>query len=514
MDRRHFISSGAIASTLLGTVAGCESTAPAGLSTNTATSNNPGKRFQHGVASGDPLMDRIILWTRCTPAESASSATSLQVEWWISTNQSGKNPVASGVASAQPIHDYCVKVDATGLSADTNYYYGFTNDGVNSRIGQTRTLPTATTDHIRLAVTSCANYPQGYFNAYRQIADTNNLHAVLCLGDYLYEYGNTEYGDGEPLNRVPEPNKEIVSLTDYRERHAQHKAESDLQDAHARHPWIVTWDDHESANNSWTGGAENHNPDKGEGAWSTRKAAAIKSYYEWMPVRELPSGLFRNFRFGNLVDLIMLDTRLEGRDEPGVRDDLANANDPERTLLGPIQEARLFDHLSAAHTEGVQWKLLGQQVVFATWSDANSVLNPDSWDGYRESRRRVLEHIDNTQLENLIILTGDVHSAWGMEVPGIDKNTSAAIELVAPAVSSPPLASASPAAEELVAKASQDQPHIKYANGLENGYLIVDLNTQRARAEWYYTGPAKQRSSEIKLGKAMESATGSNRLVD
>jgi alkaline phosphatase D len=161
----------------------------------------------------------------------------------------------------------------------------------------------------------------------------------------------------------------------------------------------------------------------------------------------------------------------------------------------------------------MQWKLIGQQVVFAPWTDNKSVLNPDSWDGYRESRRRVLEHIENLGLNNLIILTGDVHSAWGMDVPGLDPSTSAAVELVTPAVSSPPLASASPEAEKLVTQAAQNVPHIKYANGLENGFLVVDLNTQRARAEWYFTGPAKQRSSAVKLGKAMETVSGSNRLT-
>lgn len=511
MDRRRFISTGAVASTLIGTVSGCANAPATGVIANGGA--NAEHRFQHGVASGDPLADRVILWTRVTPtaAEANAAQSSIALEWWVSKNRSGKNPVTSGALNAQPIHDYCVKVDASGLQPDTAYFYGFSSAGVSSRIGQTRTLPTTQSDNVRLAVTSCANYPQGYFNAYRQIADTDNLHAVLCLGDYLYEYGNTEYGDGEPLGRVPEPNAEIVTLSDYRTRHAQHKAESDLQDAHARHPWIVIWDDHESANNSWTGGAENHDPS--EGAWSTRKAAAIKSYYEWMPIRELPSGLFRNFRFGNLVDLVMLDTRLEGRDEPGVRDDVASASDPQRTLLGPVQEARLFNHMTASHNDGVQWNLIGQQVVFAPWTDSKSVLNPDSWDGYRESRRRVLEHVEKTGLQNLVILTGDVHSAWGMEVPNIADDASAAIELVTPAVSSPPLASVSPDAEKLVAAASKNLPHIKYANGLENGYLVVDITPARARAEWYFTGSVKERSATITLGKAMECVSGTNRLT-
>ena len=511
MKRRHFLATSTTASLTVtgGLLTGCET---ASVTPPVTSGDN---LFQHGVASGDPLADRIILWTRLSPALPAGAVElpPMDVNWWVATNRDGRNPVASGVTATSAARDFTVKVDAAGLQADTSYFYGFEAAGSRSRVGTTRTLPGDQADHVRLAVTSCANYPQGYFNAYREIASTTGLNAVLSLGDYIYEYANREYGDGTALGRISQPDHEIVSLADYRVRHAQHKAEQDLQDAHAAHPWIVVWDDHESANNSWSGGAQNHNP--GEGEWSARKTAAIRAYYEWMPIREVPTGLYRNFRFGKLADLVMLDTRLEGRDEPGERDDLASANDPSRTLLGPIQEARFLEHLSNSQAQNVRWKLVGQQVVFAPWSAEGKVLNPDSWDGYRESRRRVLQHVAREGVADLVILTGDVHSAWGMEVPfgdPGDRSKNAAIELVTPAVSSVPLGSVSEQTAELVKRAEATQPHIRYADGTNNGYLIVDLTDQRARAEWYFTGARNQRSGVNELARVLECQSGTNRL--
>jgi len=510
MARRHFLAAGTAAqAALLGAATGCASTPSTTESTSTASvSGAEQQTFQHGVASGDPLADAVILWTRVSP--SSTDLNQVTVGWWIGPQEDGSDPTASGNVQARSEHDYTVKIDARKLTPDTRYFYGFNAEGARSRTGKTRTLPSTNVEQIRFAVTSCANYPIGYFNAYRHIADTPDLNAVLSLGDYLYEYANKEYGDGTPLNRVPEPAHEILTLADYRLRHAQHKAETDLQDAHAAHPWIVTWDDHESANNSWTDGAENHSPEEGD--WSTRKAAAIKAYYEWMPVRELPSGLFRQFRFGALAELIMLDTRLAGRDEQGERDDLEHASDPDRTLLGEVQEGRFFQALSSAQNDQVQWKLIGQQVVFAPWSDATSVINPDSWDGYRESRRRVLQHVTDNAVDNMVILTGDVHSSWGMEVPGLAEGSRAAIELVTPAVSSPPLGSVSESAAELVERAQREQPHITYAEGLQNGYLVVDLTRAEATARWLYTGPSNQRSATATTGKTLTCASGSNSL--
>jgi len=508
MERRLFLKSTALSGSALA-LAGCDST----LTKPVLIGESP---FQHGVASGDPLSDRVILWTRVSPT-SAAETEPKAVRWWVALNETGDSPVQEGESVARPEHDFTFKIDAQGLDPDQSYFYGFEHQGFRSPIGRTRTLPSASKqlgsdDAVRLAVTSCANYPQGYFNAYRHIANTDDLNAVLSLGDYLYEYGEGEYGNGEALNRVPEPAHEILSLADYRLRHAQHKAEPDLQAAHGAHPWIVIWDDHESANDSWQDGAQNHSPEEGD--WSMRKAAAIKAYYEWMPIRELPTGLFRHFRFGQLADLVMLDTRLAGRDKQAEAKDLEAANAPNRTLLGPIQEQLFLDHLTSVSEQSVRWKVVGQQIVFAPWSNDDTLLNPDSWDGYRASRQKVLDHLQDGAIDDVIILTGDVHSAWGMNVPNKDRTESQAIELVTPAVSSPPLASASARTEELVNNATNDQPHVKYAEGLNNGYLIVDLNNDRARAEWYQTGPRTERATNSVLDKALVSLPGSNQLTE
>ena len=514
MERRKFLQSAAVvpaSGILASTIAGCESNptqgVPAGISP-----------FQHGVASGDPQQDRVILWSRVSPPQTDPD-TALPTRWWISKEESGASPVAQGELLARAEHDFTLKVDATGLAPDQSYYYAFEHAGHRSRVGRTRTLPAAGTSlggshPVRLAVTSCANYPQGYFNAYRHIAEDPNLNAVLSLGDYLYEYAEGEYGEGAALGRIPEPTHEILSLADYRLRHAQHKADNDLQAAHAAHPWIVIWDDHESANDSWLDGAQNHNPEKNEGSWSTRKAAAVKAYYEWMPIRELPSGLFRHFRFGQLADLVMLDTRLAGRDKQAEANDLETARSTERTLLGPIQEQLFFDHLSATSSDQVRWKLVGQQIVFAPWSDADQLLNPDSWDGYQASRNKVLTHLENGGIDDVIILSGDVHSSWGMNVPNSTRTRSQAIELVTPAVSSPPLASASPQTQALVERAPQEQSHIKYAEGLNNGYLIVGLQQDSVQAQWYSTGPRTERSNDPVLQKTLVSLPGTNQLTE
>ena len=499
MQRRNFLRGFTLATGSIGLASACQT------NSTESTGDPAANPFQHGVASGDPMADRVILWTRISPGVVS------EVSWWIADNAQGTNPAARGVQQTDSNRDYTVKVDAAGLQPDQSYFYGFSAGNWSSPVGRTRTLPVGNVAAVHLAVTSCANHPHGFFNAYNHIAQQENLNAVLSLGDYLYEYANSEYGDGRPLNRVPEPNAEITTLQDYRTRHAQYKTDPDLQAAHQAHPWIVVWDDHESANNSWSDGAENHSPET-EGSWAARKAAAIRAYYEWMPIREVPTGLYRSFRFGNLADLVMLDTRLEGRDEQGTREDLATANDPDRSLLGPVQEARFLDHLQTLQRAGVRWKVVGQQVVFAPWTDGKSPFNPDSWDGYRASRRRVLDHITQHNIQDTVILTGDVHSAWGMEVPD-DEGVPRAIEFVAPAVSSPPLATNSPQLRQLVEQAPQQAPHIKFADGDHNGYLLIQFNQQQVQASWWFTGDRNTRDGSADEGHSLTSASGSSQLT-
>ena len=273
--------------------------------------------FRHGVASGDPLRDRVVLWTRVTPG---TPGETVDVEWMMARDARMSRAIARGSIRTSADRDYTVKIDPVGLDPGSTYYYRFSARGARSPIGRTRTLPARPTRHVRLALASCSNLPFGFFNAYARIAARPDLDAVLHLGDYIYEYANDRYGnraegDGTALGRVPLPDREIVTLDDYRQRYGQYREDPDLQAAHRQHPFIAVWDDHETANNSWRGGAQNHNPEDGD--WSARRVAAVRAWLEWMPVRESPGGdfrLYRQFAFGDLADLMMLDTRLEARE--------------------------------------------------------------------------------------------------------------------------------------------------------------------------------------------------------
>jgi alkaline phosphatase D len=275
--------------------------------------------FTHGVASGDPLADRVILWTRLIPGSGEHST--IHCQWQVAKDLAFKQIVSTGTASTNFERDYTVKIDAAGLSPNSSYFYRFlTDDQLASPIGMTRTLPVGDIDQIRLGITSCSNYPQGYFNVYRHMAQTD-IDLVLHLGDYIYEYAEGVYSNEvatDKLGRKVEPSNEILSLEDYRMRYGLYRSDEDLQLVHARHPFVCVWDDHELANDSWKEGAENHSADEGD--FQARMRSARQAYHEWMPIRTSALGdqgaIFRSFKLGNLADLIMLDTRLHGRDQP------------------------------------------------------------------------------------------------------------------------------------------------------------------------------------------------------
>jgi alkaline phosphatase D len=275
--------------------------------------------FTHGVASGDPLADRVILWTRLIPGSGEHSTINCQ--WQVAKDRAFKQIVNTGMASTNSERDYTVKIDAAGLSPNSPYFYRFlSDDQLASPIGRTRTLPVGDIDQIRLGITSCSNYPQGYFNVYRHMAQTD-IDLVLHLGDYIYEYAEGVYSNEvatDKLGRKVEPTNEILSLEDYRMRYGLYRTDEDLQLVHARHPFVCVWDDHELANDSWKDGAENHSADEGD--FQARMRSARQAYHEWMPIRTSSMGdqsaIFRSFKLGNLADLIMLDTRLHGRDRP------------------------------------------------------------------------------------------------------------------------------------------------------------------------------------------------------
>jgi alkaline phosphatase D len=521
VTRRRFVATTSLVATasIASTPGGKAAAATANASRSAA-----GGRFRHGIASGDPLADRVILWTRIT----AKPGADVPVRWQIAADAKFQRVIDQGVVTARPERDHTIKIDALGLAPGHTYYYRFEADGEQSPVGRTRTLPDGNVDRLRLAVASCSNYPFGYFHAYRHLAARGDLDLVLHLGDYLYEYAPGTYGDGTSLGREHYPPHEIVTLADYRARHAQYKSDPDLQEAHRQHPWICVWDDHESTNNSWRDGAQNHNPELGEGDWPTRREAAIRAYHEWLPIREQPGAtgphIYRSFRLGNLAHLIMLDTRLHGRTrEVADRADAAAMNDPNHTILGPDQHAWLAEQLRAAVRREATWRIIGQQLMFAQLiGEDGLLLNTDQWDGYPRSRSAVLEQLAVERISDTVILTGDIHSAWAMDVTPdplsdrYDRATgrgSLAVELVTTSVTSPGPAGEPAVLAEREAMIVRERPHIQYVNLREHGYLLLDLDAQRAQAEWWYCDRIDQRGGGEHLGAAFATARGSNHLV-
>jgi alkaline phosphatase D len=481
-----------------------------------------GSRFQHGVASGDPLSDRVIIWTRVTPRD-LSSPQAIQLRWRVGTDPALRSIVSSGRAATSSERDYTVKVDVGGLAPGRPYFYAFDVDGEQSPVGRTRTFP-ATANRMRFALVSCSNYPAGYFNPYAAIARRPDLDAVVHVGDYIYEFAEGEYGAGAAIKRIPQPSHEAFALADYRARYATYRTDPDLQDAHRLFPFIAVWDDHELANDAWAGGAVNHNPEKGEGDWATRRAAAYKAYLEWMPIRESsdPSiHLYRTIRFGTLADLVMIDTRAL-RDRQVANSDAAGLADPKRTLMGAAQEAWMLGQLRASQRAATAWTLLGQQVMFSPITlPGTRPTNTDQWDGYPAQRERVLDFIDRERVRNLVILTGDAHSSWGFDVPrhpwnGYEATSgkgSLAVELVTPAVSSPPPPMfTSSNGSDAIAALRVAFPHLKYLEGAHRGFVLVELTPDRMTASWFFSPDVRVRSDAEIAGASLVCERGSQHL--
>lgn len=499
-------------------------------------------RFDHGVASGDPLADCVILWTRITPA---TARPALSLTYVIATDPALTQIVQRGSAKTNPARDYTVKVDALGLKPATTYYYRFSCEGVDSPVGRTRTLPITGVSSLRFAVVSCSNHAYGYFNAYARIAARADLDLVMHLGDYLYEYGAGQYGSV----RTPEPAHEIVSLDDYRQRHAQYKRDADAQAMHRQHPLIAIWDDHETANNSWKTGAENHQPAT-EGDWNARVAAAMQAYYEWMPVRPVDVNNLRDnhrsFAYGDLAELLMLEERINARSEQlttavhptafgaGFATSDPGYGDASRTLLGDTEEAWLINRL---RTTPAQWKLLGQGVMFAQLKapGANQATDPglyfinsDQWDGYEPARNRVFAGIQgdaaHPQVNNVVVLTGDIHSSWAADLNpnpynpavatgGYDKASGAgslAVEFVGTSVTSPGIDTDTTGA--IAAAIKFYNPHFKYVQLTRRGYMLMDVNRDRVVGEWWYVDTVASPSNVETFAAAWEVHAGENHL--
>ena len=478
----------------------------------------PEDLFQHGVASGDPLADAVIIWTHVSPPDGAQT----EVWWELALDPGFAQRVQVGTFQTDADVDFTVKHDVTGLAAGTTYYYRFMALGRTSPVGRTRTAPEAGVTHLRFAMMSCSSFAHGYFHAYRRIAERTDIDCCLHLGDYIYEYGDGQYG----RVRTYDPPHEIVTLEDYRRRYRHYRKDLDLQEAHRQHPFICVWDDHETADDSWNGGAENHTPGA-EGNWADRKAAGIRAYNEWLPIRsdiDDEGRIFRTFRYGGLVDLIMLDTRLWGRDEPGTQFTRDVHEDPERSLLGQDQEDWLAEQLT---TSTAQWKLIGQQVMMAHWRGAGAagqpgpIFNADQWDGYSPTRDRLFEVIRTNAIDNVVVLTGDIHTSWANDLATdpydaevYDKETgqgAIAVEFVTPGITSPGLGSLG----ELVGPGLRNlNPHVKFVDLENRGYIVLDIDAERCQAEWYHIENVEVRETTEFFVAAFAAFDGDNHLSE
>lgn len=526
--------------------------AGAALAAVPASASGFGTGFTHCVASGEPAATSVLLWTRYV----AAAETALT--WQVSESEDFARPVAEGSVTAAPSRDWCAKAAATGLSPDRWYFYRFlAPDGTVSPVGRTRTLPQGPSARFRLAVFSCSNFGFGWFNAYAHAAEANDCDLAVHLGDYIYEYGAGTYPTSGQAHadRPVAPLTEIVALADYRLRYATYRADPDLQRLHQVLPMITVWDDHETANDAYKDGAQNHQPGA-EGDWSARKAAAVQAYREWLPVADTP---YSAYQVGDLATLFRLDTRLEGREaqfslekmmdgktDPNAlmaalsafRDgDWAN---PDRQMLGAAQEAWLAGALAASTLAGTHWQVLLQGVLMgnlktprdlmrqagsglpdfirtrleaaAAASEAGLPSNMDAWDGYPAARARVF----NAALEadaNLVVLAGDTHNAWVFDLA--HEGTPVGVEFGGNSVSSPGyetyLTFIKP--DTLAASLVAENPQLRWADTAQRGYMTVELTPASTVTEYRFTTGVKQRSAKLAGTKRMTTAKGSAKLT-
>lgn len=502
----------------------------------------PSQGFTHGVASGDPLATRVMLWTRFVPKGGGTQA----VLWEVAHDPSFARIVRTGTAFASPDRDHTVKVDVSGLKPGERYVYRFVVGQQISPLGHTRTLPQGRTETLKLALFSCSNLAFGYFNAYRHCAEQSDIDIALHVGDYIYEYGPGHYpGPRESItDRLLDPTHDIVALADYRARYANYRTDADLQALHAAKPMIAVWDDHEFANDNWMHGAQNHHPDT-QGDWADRRAAAIRAYDEWMPVRPTDAmPHYRSFQWGDLASLILLDTRDIGRDQ---QLDLAAAfkftaaptpdalkvaieafmprwQDESRQLMGKAQEDWFAAELARSKAAATPWQVIAQQIVVgfnvqpkeslallradvpafvkarteigALLGAAGIPGNMDNWGGYPAARRRFLQAI-KASANNAIVLSGDSHNAWAFELPGGDNGAPLAVEIAGQSVTSSGIESAIDNSDAAARALIAANPELKWCNVAQRGYATLSLTHDMATAEWLMFDTVRSRAGKV-----------------
>ena len=529
LTRRAALASG------LATGATACSTSPKLTPFEAKTSTDTQSPFSHGVASGDPAHHSIVLWTRVDISALDRPPADIQVVWELAADADFADMRAKGETTTNQQKDGTVKSIPTDLQAGTTYYYRFRIGDIYSSIGRTKTLPDGDIDKARFAVVSCSNYPFGYFNVYDLISRRENLNAVIHLGDYFYEYGPDGYGGetGKKLGREHQPAHEIVSLTDYRKRHAQYKSDPSTQAMHAAHPMIAIWDDHETTNNSWKNGAQNHQPET-EGNWDDRRRAALQAYYEWMPVRDPALGapreaLFKNYSIGNLLTIAALETRLMARTEqleyndivPTLKspEDVENFRsnilwDASREMLGHTQLDFIENTLRESVDANQPWRVIANQIIMASvtapdlsphvteedivelekqWDQARSFVefsklglptNLDAWDGYPAARERFYDIVKKSNAQGLLVVTGDTHTWWANDLKSQD-GTHMGVELGVNSVTSP-----SPYRKEFLGGkgadyallTAKDNNSVRYLSGDNHGFIDLEIQKDTAKA--------------------------------
>jgi len=527
------------------------------------TATIPDSIFAHGVASGDPEPNSVVIWTRVS-----GSKDPVAVDWYVARDSEMLDVVSHGQVTTNAQRDHTVKQVVDGLEPGKRYFYQFVVNGTTSTLGQTKTLPVGHLERLVIAVVTCSNFPFGYFNAYEVIANDDEVDLVVHLGDYIYEYrarGGYGGATGRRIGRNHKPGHETVSLEDYRIRHAQYKGERESIAMHARHPLIVIWDDHESANNPWMGGAENHQLNDGD--WFARRAASKQAYYEWMPIRDPGPGgsllqYWRHFKFGDLASLITLETRHTGRSKQytwsGRLDDFEGAADanafyddvvgaPDRNMLSAEMERFLESELAESARAGRRWRIIGNQSIMAKmkypelnepfFDDLRNELGRsgrsrldnltrlgylqlpgdlDAWDGYPAARERFYQLGKDAGVRDLLVISGDSHSYWANALYDAD-GASMGVELGSTGITSP--RSLLDLGLEGLARWDQslaaNNKEVVWVDGRYRGFIRLDITHDRVHADFVTVTNVETRDYETQIVHALdiESSNGTLRYL-
>ena len=519
--------------------------------------------FVHGIASGDPDQTSVVIWTRVSHVEG-----NVDVQWQLATDASFNSIVKKGRFQTSSSRDFTVKVIVDNLTTNGKYYYRFIANDVSSPVGQTRTLPVGHIDNLVLALATCANYPFGYFNAYDAIAKDSSIDMVVHMGDYIYEYGIDGFGgsEGKRIGRNHLPNHEILTLEDYRLRHAQYKTDKGSLAMHARHPLIVMWDDHETANNPWMEGASNHQPEEGD--WQARRQASLQAYYEWLPVRDPVHEIdrqnyWRHYKFGDLASLITLESRHSGRSEQISLDknlphlhnkqqaqdfmhDVVGASN--RNMLSKDMEAFLEKELKESVDAGRRWRIIGNPSVMAKSTspplnipffdqlknelqhngqnkqqkklaelihlgELDIPADFDMWDGYPAARERFYQIAKEAGAQDLLVVSGDSHSYWANALYDADEKPMG-VELGSTGISSPRslMKLGTQAMKKYDELNMAHNKEIVWADGRHRGYIRLEINQQGGHADFITVSNVESLEYETKIIHSVDIEKNGNSL--